>query len=81
MTLLLDRTASPHIKHLDMLIDELAAVLRENGGTLSQREAMRKVARATGVSISEMPYAVNSAVAEKRVSADLRSATLTLIEA
>lgn len=79
MALAVDRVTDARTQQLKDLIEVLVGVVRERGGTMSQREAMREAASDAGMSVSEMPYIVNSAVADHRLTADLRSGKLTLV--
>lgn len=79
MTLVADRVADLRTQKLKELIQILVDVVQAQGGTMSQREAMRSAAAKAGLSVSEMPYIVNSAVADHRITADLRSGKLQLI--
>ena len=73
------RASDPGTIRLRGLIEALVTVVRTHGGTAPQNEAMRETARNVGVSVSEMPYVVNSAVADRRITADLRSGKLELV--
>jgi hypothetical protein len=79
MTLVADRVADSRTQQLKALIEILVDVVKAHGGTVSQREAMREAATNAEMSVSEMPYIVNSAVADHRITADLRSGKLKLV--
>jgi len=80
MTLTTDRVADTRTQQLKELVRVLVDVVRQNGGVVSQRDAMRQAAASSGLSVSEMPYIVNSAVADRMITADLRSGKLQLVE-
>ena len=74
------RVTDARTQQLKDLVEVIVKIVEKSaGGTISQRDAMRQAASTTGVSVSEMPYIVNSAVADHRISADLRSGKLALV--
>ena len=73
------RVSDPGTTRLLGLIDVLVDVVSRHQGSVRQNDAMREAARKAGVSVSEMPYVVNSAVADRRITADLRSGKLELV--
>lgn len=72
-------TVESRAQQLRNLIQELVEVVASNGGSMAQSEAVRSVASRTGLSLSDVPYVVNSAVADHRITADLRSGLLKLV--
>lgn len=79
MTLATERVRDSRATQLKRLIDVLVDIVGSYDGPASQREVMRKAAREAGVSISEMPYVVNTAVADRKVTTDLRSGKIALV--
>lgn len=80
MVAVAERSTDAQIEQLNTLIEALVKVVAgAEGQTIAQRDAMQQAAKLAGASISEMPYVVNSAVAEHRINADLRSGKLTLV--
>lgn len=72
-------TVESRAQQLRNLIQELVSVVEQNGGSVSLRDAVPSVATKTGLPLSEVPYIVNSAVADNRITADLRSGMLELV--
>lgn len=75
--------ASPPVQsraqQLRNLIEELVQVVESRGGSMRLSDAVPVVADVTGLPLSEVPYIVNSAVADNRLTADLRSGMLQLV--
>lgn len=75
--------ASPIVEsraqQLRNLIEDLVAVVTTNGGSMKLSDAVPALANRTGLPQSEVPYIVNSAVADNRITADLRSGDLRLV--
>ncbi|MEI3848059.1 MULTISPECIES: hypothetical protein [unclassified Microbacterium] len=72
-------TVESRAQQLRNLIQELVEVVDANGGSMALRDAVPSVASRTGLSLSDVPYVVNSAVADRRIRADLRSGMLELV--
>ncbi len=72
-------TVESRAQQLRNLIQELVEVVRDNGGKMPLSDAVPSVANRTGLPLSEVPYIVNSAVADCRITADLRSGVLELV--
>lgn len=66
-------------QQLRNLIDNLVEIVSANNGSIPQSDAVQEVANRTGLSLSEVPYIVNSAVADNRITADLRSGMIKLV--
>lgn len=79
MALVAERITDSRTQQLRDLIEVLVAVVKRHDGVVSQRVAMQEAAREARMSIAEMPYIVNSAVADNRITADLRSGKLELV--
>ena len=75
--------ASPTIEsrtqQLRNLIQDLVDIVDAHGGRMTLRDAVPSVASRTGLPLSEVPYIVNSAVADRRITSDLRSGVLELV--
>lgn len=75
--------ASPNVEsraqQLRNLIDDLVSVVTTSGGSIKLSDAVPALADRTGLPQSEVPYIVNSAVADNRITADLRSGVLKLV--
>lgn len=74
------RTSSPDVQRLRGLINLLVQVVEEHGGSMNRQEATREVATKAGISVSELPYIITSAVADKRITASLRSNILEVVK-
>lgn len=72
-------TMESRAQQLRNLIEDLVKIVDANGGSMTQSEAVRSVASQTGLPLSDVPYVVNSAVADHRITADLRSGMLELV--
>lgn len=79
MTLLRERVESRQIRELDRCIAAVVEVVQAANGPTPVKDAMRQAARKLNISISQMPYVVNSAVAEHKLEFDLREGTLAPI--
>lgn len=72
-------TVESRAQQLRNLIEELVEVVSDNQGSITLSEAVTTVASRTGLPLSDVPYVVNSAVADRRITADLRSGVLKLV--
>lgn len=74
------RPVSLDVQRLRGLIDLLVQVIEEHGGSMNRQEATREVATKAGISVSELPYVITSAVADKRITASLRTNLLEVVK-
>lgn len=72
-------TVESRAQQLRNLINELVKVLDDNQGSMKLSEVVPSFASKTGLPQSEVPYIVNSAVADHRITADLRSGQLKVL--
>lgn len=80
MALLAERATDARTQRLKDLIEILVRIVANaDAGFILQREAMELAARESKLSVTEMPYVVNAAVADNRITADLRSGKLQLV--
>lgn len=75
------RKPDSRVQQLRGLIEILVRIVEENDGRIQVSEATREFANRTGLSVSEVPYIVNSAVADRRIAFDLRSGMIERLAA
>lgn len=74
------RTTDSRTQQLRSLIDTLVSVVERRGGSIKQDVAAQEFGQMSGVFGPDFYYVVNSAVADGRITASLRSGILRLAD-
>ena len=73
------RQADSRTQQLRDLVDSLVAIVERHGGSVHQGVAIRDLGQETGLFGPDCFYVINSAAADHRITASLRTGTLQLI--